>query len=434
MNILIIGGGAAGLALAGRIDGTKHRVVVLEQNSPEEYDKKWNWFDNLNVEELRRLGYGGVLPEEFPARGDCVLVSPSGKYKLRFRFKRPLVFEQVYRPRMLTLLRERAREASASLRYDTCAESLLVGENGRVEGVRLQDGRRIAADLTIDCSGSSKLSAELDGASAPALDEILTIYRGVFPREERNRPHAQLSVYLKPLGIRGAAGYSVDAAGNTDIHAGCVGKMDAETADSVQGELVGDNAGWDRPDLHAAPWRAYRTPARSPLTRLVFDGYVLLGDSACMTVPTGSGIVNALYGAKLLAELINGGASTAQELWQYQLRYFRERAKNVWRLYTLKRWLMESPDEVLEKLFAAHIAVPEDAERIFSGRFVSLKPLDLLRRSIQLLSAPRLIMPIISMLSHAIWAEECGRQIPEKYDEKKIEDWRRRLEKAMTLQ
>jgi flavin-dependent dehydrogenase len=142
--------------------------------------------------------------------------------------------------------------------------------------------------------------------------------------------------------------------------------------------------------------------------------------------------VNALHGAKLLAEAINNADGFDMDaLWKYQVNYYRSAGKNVWRLYVLRRWLLEAPDELVERLFATRMIGPEDAERVLTGRFVSLKPLNVLRRSLQLALHPRLAFSVLRMFSHAVWAQECARSIPEKYDERRIAAWRQRLVRAM---
>ncbi|MDR3345147.1 MAG: hypothetical protein LBT21_06125 [Oscillospiraceae bacterium] len=431
MHILILGGGIAGLALAGLIDGTKHRVVVLEQDSPEEFAKKWNWYDNLNVAELRRLGYGGVLPDSFPEQGKRTIASLSGKFKLRFRIERPLSYEQVSRQSLLANLREKARE-NANLRYDTQAEALLI-ESGRVAGIILPDGREIRADLTIDCTGVSEISKPLPGGSFLAEEDTMTVFRGIFPHEKKDTPPTMDCVAVRPLGTKGVSRYSLDAADKADIFISRVGLAEANWAEGLLSNLLKQQSAWDEPDVPAGNWGEYKVPVRCPLTQMVFDGCALLGDSACMTSPfMGTGIVNALHGAKILAELINdGGGADMESLWKYQVRYYREAAKNTWRTDIMKRWLLKIPDELLERVFSSRIVSQQDAERIYTGRFFSLTPPDLLRRGLQLLPHPKLMISVLSMFSHAIWAEECGRSIPEEYNEKRVAAWQQRLARAM---
>ncbi|MDR1410539.1 MAG: tryptophan 7-halogenase [Oscillospiraceae bacterium] len=431
MHILILGGGAAGLALAGLIDNSKHRVVVLEQDSPEEFAKKWNWYDNLNVAELRRLGYAEVLPDSFPEQGERTVASPSGKFKLRFKIERPLSYEPVARQRLLSGLREKARE-KAGLRYDAKAESLLV-EDGRVAGVLLPDGREIRADLTIDCTGATELSRPLLGDLFRTETETVTVFRGIFPHEQIDAAPAIDNVVLKPLGIPGVSRYSINASDKTDVYIGCVGSANGDRAAKILEELLKEHSPWDKPDINAGTWGKYKIPARCPLPQFVFDGYALLGDSACMSaLHVGSGIVNALHGAKILADLVNkDGGTDISTLWSYQVRYYRETAKSDWRVDVFNRWLLEIPDEVLESMFSSRILTPDDAERVFTGRFISFAPKNILHKGAQLILHPRLLFSIIGVFVRSIWVEECRRSIPEQYDAKRVAVWQQRLARAM---
>jgi len=434
MHILIIGGGVAGLALAGLIDNSKHRVVILEQDSPEDFAKKWHWHDNLNIAELRRLGYTDVLPQSFPEQEDRIAASPSGKFKLRFKMKKPFIYEQVYRPVLLSSLYEKAREKS-NLRYDTHVESLLI-ENGRTAGAVLLDGQEIRADLTIDCTGITELSRPLLGELYRGDEEIMHVFRGLFPREQKDSPPAADCITLKPDGNAGFSRYTIDAAGKTDVFVSCLGSVKSDWANDILNGLFKEHSSWDAPNIPAGKWGEYVIPTRCPLTQLVFDGFALLGDSACMAIPyIGTGIVNTLHGAKILANVINGfgerDSADINKLWKYQERYYRKVAKSVWRSYILNRWLQTADNETLENLFSSRIFGSADAQRIFTGRFLSLAPQTIFRRSLQLMLHPKLLLSIIAMFAQAIWAEECGRSIPEKYDEKRIAAWQQKMKRAL---
>ena len=419
--------------MAGLINNGKHRVLVLEQDSPETFAKKWDWHDNVDIARLKKLGYGHILPDEFPPQEERMVSSPSGRFKLRFSVRKKLVYEQVYRPQMLVRLQEKAREI-AGLRFDTRVQSLLV-RNDQVVGVALLDGQEIRADLVVDCTGNGRLSYELIGDAL--AQRYSTVFRGIFPyaggASDEDERQILDSLKLKPRGIEGIARYGVDARGNTDVVIRKMGEPAGNWESDILKELVEENSQWDKPQIQDGQCGGYICTVGPPLTQLVFDGYALLGDSACMASALfGEGLVNALHGAKILAEVINEiDSADMASLWKYQLRFFREAAKNTWRLGVLSHWLLKSSDSILEKLFSSRVFGAHDAERIFRGQFLSLAPQKILQRGVQLLLHPRLLFALIPLFASSIWAEECARSIPDKYSEKQFSAWKARMDKAL---
>lgn len=89
----------------------------------------------------------------------------------------------------------------------------------------------------------------------------------------------------------------------SDVLVGRIGSLSDETYENAIADLKEDNPVIG--DKVSGGDAIFEIPVRRPLSNLVANGYVLLGDSACMTIPIiGSGIGSGLKAAKMLADAV----------------------------------------------------------------------------------------------------------------------------------
>ncbi|MDR0883622.1 MAG: FAD-dependent monooxygenase [Oscillospiraceae bacterium] len=426
MNILIIGGGVGGLALAGLIDDQKHNVAILEKNAPELQARRGQWFDHINLSQLIKLGLGDLLPPETLLASEAperTLAGPSRKFKLRFKIGAP-AYAPVWRPDLLAALRTRAA-AKAQIRYDTRVNAILI-EGERVTGVTLTDGREIRADLVVDASGLGGLSRPLLADLYCRDEDFLTLWRADFPADDSFSPGDNFDVRPTNGGV--LTRFSRNAAGRVDLLLGQHGAMEPGFVKRALADALRTHCADAPPEIDEHDGDFYILPTRAPSLQMVFNGCAMLGDSAYMTHPlTGAGIVQTLHAAKILAEVLSEiDTADADALWRYQLRYYKQCAQNSFRLDTIRRFIVDAPDEVLDQILEARVFTESDMRRIFMGRFLSLAPQHLLIKGAQLLFHPRVLAEVVDCLAHALWAQECARGIPEHYDVKKVAAWQQR--------
>lgn len=113
-------------------------------------------------------------------------------------------------------------------------------------------------------------------------------------------PGASQKIYLKHKNENGISWCFLKKDDETsDVLVGRIGSLSDETYENAIADLKEDNpvignkvSGGDA---------IFEIPVRRPLSNLVANGYVLLGDSACMTIPIiGSRIGSGLKAAKCL--------------------------------------------------------------------------------------------------------------------------------------
>jgi len=164
------------------------------------------------------------------------------------------------------------------------------------------------------------------------------------------------------------------------------------------------------------------------LDRLVCDGFMVVGEAACMVIPiNGSGVASALLAGRLAAQvaseaLLNGRPST-EALWPYAVRYHRGRGAVLATFAAVRRMTEAlSPDQVAD-MMESGLSGPEDVLRASSPRPFSLSPLSLLRRTLSLVRRPDLIKPVLRTGSAVFAIQRHYQRYPERYGRAEFSAW-----------
>ena len=199
---VVIGAGIAGLATARTLADRFERVVVLDRDRlptnavPRKGVPQGAHGHVLLIAGQRALeGLFPGLMDELRAAGAAdfdpgmdLSISRYGAVWSRVPSQLRLV--TFSRPLLELTIRQRVQALPGVEVRDDTAVSGLSGAEGRVSGVRLNDGTGIDADLVVDCSGkgsrSNRWLAEL-GFPAPRVSEV-TIGLGYATRLYRRRP------------------------------------------------------------------------------------------------------------------------------------------------------------------------------------------------------------------------------------------------------
>ncbi|MDR1734119.1 MAG: hypothetical protein LBR73_04470 [Oscillospiraceae bacterium] len=431
MKIIIIGAGVAGLALAGQLDSAKHEVAVYERDTEEVFAGKYGWYDNINCNDLAKIGFAHLIPRKFPEEEDRILTGPSKTTRAVFRISAEGEYEPIWRPTLLGQLKADAVQ-HAAITYGKPVRSLLI-ENNKVLGVETSDGEE-EADLVVDCAGLTGLNQTLlePGMLRHRASEYFTAYRAVYKHTPKGPAPGMDNIILKHCGEMGVGWYNVDPDGNIDILLGRLGQLRKETIQKSLSDIQAWSASWSElGELIQAG--VYTIPVRYPLLQMVFDGYAAVGDSAYMTIPMmGSGVVNAIHGAKLLAKLLNAqDAKTTEALWPYQVQYFKKAVGDAFAIDILKRTALGLSNEKVDALLGAGLLSAADIASIFTGHFISLKPLDLIAKVPGGVKVPLIVAEIAAAIARALAAAQLAKLIPATYDRRIVGVWQRNLAKLV---
>lgn len=433
MKVIVAGAGIGGLAAAAELGKAGAAVTVYERADSVD-DMRYPWHDDVQPEAFVRAGLD--VPEGSFRKKNWTFVTPDGAVRRMHEAEEKADFS-VWRRELNRELVKHA-EKYAEIKFSNEVEGAIT-ENGRVTGIKV-NGERVYADIVIDSLGAfSVLKKDVPGVTVHGEDEIFVTYRA-FRRKNADAPEAEYTnkVYLKHKGERGIA-WAIQDGDEVDVLAGRLGGASKEELASAVAHLEREN-----PTIGAETVRGgdvYRIPVRYPATRMVADGYAVIGDAAYMTVPMlGSGIATSLAAAGMLAKRLTeaavknvGEAVSIQNLWNYEREFYLTYGAEFCGVDVTKRGVLEFPDELLGWLLSSEVLTNDDVCALAKGKFLNVGARDALKKvkAAGLGKLPALLK-VNAMLTRGKRAIRIARKIPSVYEPHAVDKWERKLVKAVT--
>jgi len=326
-DILIIGAGTAGTYFGWQMAKRGHSVLIAEKDERLRVGKR---LDVFHVDSVKFAEFGIPPPEGAPEF--CVILeegisySPEGRYPKAVKYPFHVMRLPFFLQRMFTL----AESGGVRLEFST-AFSRLLYEDGRIRGAVVKRGdeeETVQARLVVDASG---IQAVVRTALPPdygvdnfkiAPDEMFfVVLRYVTwldarqPRTVNSEGWTFYKTWVAPSFHERGAIIGVGATGSFD-HAEEVFKEFAATITLPPHQVDKIERGV--------------TPYRRPPYSVVGDGFLCLGDSACLTKPfSGEGVTSGWTLCKIAAEVVHQALQeddylAADSLWPVNVRYFRD--------------------------------------------------------------------------------------------------------------
>ena len=319
-DVVIVGACTAGTYFAGLLAKRGLKVLVIDRDSEENLAKR------LDIIHFTRDSYEqfGVEPsnpgdEEF-VRNFHVCY---GKSALNNHLKTNYINVAVlHLPLFIKRLRNSAVESGAQFRFSTAFRELHYEEK-RIAGIVTEDGEIIHSRLVVDASGIS--AAVRRTVQDPFMENFET------------GPRDRFYVLLKYVKLKDPALSVVDST-SWPYYKGWIAPQH-----TPGGAIIGVGANlsfaYARKCMAkfeaAIPLPEYElqyeemacTPYRRPPFSFVTDGFLVIGDAACLTKPiNGEGIPSAWVqctpAADIVAEALNGGGyPTKEKLWEINRVY-----------------------------------------------------------------------------------------------------------------
>lgn len=431
MKIVVIGAGIGGLQSARYLAEGGHEVTVYERAKKGLLSYDWrddveyNAFDELEI----------PIPSNSHRVQNVSFLAPFSEKPLFVYQDEEKMEWGVYRHTFGDMLASRAEEKGAKVVYESTVERLIIDGNS-VKGI-VVDGEEILADLVIDCSGmDSKFRASLPesmGIEKQASgDEAFNVYRAHFNNvegEKEPEKHRRL-VYLKPEGKLGINWVVCEPDGTENVLIGRIGELTDEEIESSlafmreRHPIIGEEIVYGG--------RRARIPIRYPLTKMVGEGYVAIGDAAFMTIPLiGSGIAASLRAGKILGEVINGDNSTDVEtLWKYQVRYYQEVAKEHFLVDCVKRKVLNADNYDIKYVLESGFINEDDIKLLTGGEGGKITAKEIFKKLRLALKKLPFVVSVLGALLKGIGVMNRAKNIPTKYNEKKTQKWQAKIQKV----
>lgn len=326
-DVLVVGACTAGLYFAAQMARQGYRTLVIDKDGESTLGKRYDIF-HLGKAAFARFGV------EAPQPGDADFVRTFTQVFSRSALDRypKVTNEEIYvlrrHPFMLRLAAW-ARKLGAEVLTDAPFESLIYDEMGKISGAAFThngETHRVSARLVADASGAaSAVRTTLpDGYGVenfpigPRDKFYVVLYYALLNDPQHGQVNEVTSwpyykTWKAPQLNPDGAIFGVGANLSFEYAEACYKRFSSRVA---------------LPSHHVDYVEKGCTPYRRPPYSFVADGFLALGDAACLTNPrTGEGItahwLQAEIAAQVAAHAMEAGATPTREaLWPINLRYY----------------------------------------------------------------------------------------------------------------
>lgn len=319
-DVVIVGACTAGTYFASLLAKNGLKVLVVDKDSEENLAKR------LDIIHFTRDSYEefGVDPsgegdEEFVRNFNVCY----GKSALNNHLKTNYINVAVlHLPLFIKRLRKTAVGNGAEFRFSTVFKDLRY-ENGKIAGIITADGEQIPARLTVDASGISAVVRRkvndpyMENFETGPRDKFYVLLKYVKLKDTNAQVVDSTSWpyykgWIAPQHTPGGAIVGVGANLSFDYARKCMAKFESSIP---------------LPEYELQYEEMACTPYRRPPFSFVTDGFMVIGDAACLTKPiNGEGIpaawVQCTPAADIVAKaLMNGGIASKEALWEINRIY-----------------------------------------------------------------------------------------------------------------
>lgn len=366
-DIVIVGASTAGSYFARKMAEKGFSVLAIDKNSREKISPEYDVF-HMEKKDMEKYG----LPEVKEGDGICEFIF-SEQYMMsafsNYPKSAPTEVVGMHKHDYIVLMNDWAAEAGAEIIYDTAFDSLVYNENGKINGVTYtKDGEKITVScrLVADCSGIPAVVRRSlpDGYGIEKFeltpDDILyVVLRYVDLTEEKSR-------WLQSKFWLAYKSWLAPSAGSDAILGigACFGFDYVEKCF----KLFEKNA--KLPPYTVKKIEKGRTPYHRAPYSFVSDGFIAMGDAACLTKPNcGEGCTASLVLEQIAVDVAskameNGAYPTREALWSINKLYNKNQGKEFASLMALLTGVVRHSPKANEYLFKHDVIF---SEKILGG-------------------------------------------------------------------
>lgn len=430
MKIIIIGAGNGGLQSAKVLAKGGHEVTVYEKGKRGLIG--YDWRDDVECEVFKELGL--TVPNDSHRVQNVSFMPPFSEQALYIYQDECTMDWGVERRTFSEMLATLAIEAGANIIYETTVDELII-ENDNVKGV-VVNKENVYADLVVDCSGvNSPFRATLPDSFGIEkdlkADEAFYVYRAMYNKVdgvEEPKKHRRV-VYLRPQGVLGIGWCVIEPDGTVNVLVGKIGALSEQERDEMIAFLREKHPIIGNDVIYGG--RYAKIPVRYPLTKMVANGYVAIGDCAFMTIPMiGSGIACGLRAGQILAdEIVKANSCDVSVLWNYQVRYYREVAKGHFLIDCLKRAVLKANPMDIKYVIDSGFITEDDMKNMTGGEGKKMSGKEICKKIRLAFKRLPFVIFFIGSLLKGVRALKVASKIPDTYDVNKINKWIKKIKK-----
>ena len=438
-KIIVAGAGHGGIAAAALLSRVGMDVTVYERSS--EGTLGYDWTDIFAPCAWKAAGIEMPSREKYEYKTNMTFYSPNLQTPLEQHIPEDEIEMKMERRDIYEHLINHALKCGVKFVYD-CNISAPILFGNRVVGIKTERGD-FFADLVIDAAGiDSPLRTNLPRMcgieKTPGAFGQLYVYRAFYNRSNEEDADVKYKIYLLPNGELGI-GWVAAEENFTDL---LIGKFDPY--DSAQAEKSAEFFRQTNSNLGSTLLRGgqiTKIPVRQPLSVMVCDGYAAIGDSAFMTMPIiGSGIANSLKASRMLADTVladKAGAYSAETLWDYQVKYFRQIGAGLAQIACIKSLLLNITPEELDCCFekgiltADNFAIGSDSSSL--ADMIKMTPNDMKNRAQALLNEKELLKKVLALGIKIAKVTALTQTMPQKWNRSRVSNWSKQYCKVFSI-
>lgn len=330
-DIIIVGASTTGSWFARKMAEKGLQVLMIEKQKRENVSKDYDIF-HMATKEMEKFGL--TVPEKTDPDYAFEFVGGAA-YSAFGNYPKPshTHVTGLHKHEYVLRMNREAEEAGAEIEYAASFSGCLFDDSGRITGLRYQteEGEKQAlCSLVADCSGISAAvrtslpdTAAVENFRLTPRDLFYVILYYVRYRDG-HPPVRHTDSFLQ---------YKCWSAPSDDPKGGILGvgaNLSFDYAEEMFGEF--------RRRVPIEPYTVQKTeksitPYHRPPYSMVDDGFIAMGDAACLNKPNnGEGCISALYQAEIAVQIVSdelteGGYLTKERLWAVNTRYLEEKGK-----------------------------------------------------------------------------------------------------------
>lgn len=381
-DVLIVGGSTTGCWFADKMAQTGAKVLVIEKQMPDDVSRDYDIF-HMGEEDMKRFDLD--IPEEGnPVREfrfeHSNMISPYGTI-CKQGADAPVI--GLHKHDYIMLMAEKAKSHGAEFIYGAAFTDFIYG-HGKIIGAKYKtaDGEQeVFAKIVADCSGIPSVArTKLPGTSAVCNFKLT-------PRDIFYVVLYYIKYTDKTINPRDLDGFfmqykswSAPAGKDYDAILGIGGSYSYDYSEEIFNAHYMRNVRY--PEYTVEKVEKGMTPYHRSVYSFVDDGFIVMGDAACLTKPTcGEGCTSSLVQAEIAVDVISTLLKeklplSKENMWSINKRYMDAQGKDFDFMRPLLMGVVTLNYDEAEYMFENEIIFSDALFSGMDGDDLNLKPAD----------------------------------------------------------